>query len=160
WLQILPEPIRPGHLIGTLSSHHRHRGCTDPEERGVGILDPDAYRKARGEMHPIERLFDIGEAGGDLAILRKDSISDAFHNASKFAVWVFHQEHIDMAALGNVPQFRFPVVCDYPPGARVHESKHWTTRTGIGALRNVQVGYVRLERCDYMAALEIQARAV
>jgi hypothetical protein len=48
------------------------------------ILDPHAYRKTRGEMHPIERLFNIGEASGDFPILRKDRVSDAFYDTSKF----------------------------------------------------------------------------
>ena len=39
-----------------------------------GILDPHAYRKTRGEMHPIERFFNIGEASGHFPILRTDRI--------------------------------------------------------------------------------------
>src|SRR5580698_6503454 len=81
--------VFPG--LAAMPLPHDRNGCgSNAEQVWIGIVNVDADRKSRREMHPVEGALDVGQAAGDTAVFGKDTIADAFHMTSELAVRVSH----------------------------------------------------------------------
>jgi len=62
------------------------------------MFHPDPDRKPRGKVHPVECPVDVGKSGRNLAIFRKDCVTNTLHHSTEFAVGMLHQIDVDAAA--------------------------------------------------------------
>src|SRR3984957_16795855 len=104
-------------------------------------------------MHPIEGPFDVGKSGDHASVLREHAIPNTVPPPGEPFLWMTHEVHIDGRADADVPHFCLTIVRDNPPLASVDEREHRSTRSGVGALGDVHVGYVGIERRDDAASL-------
>src|ERR1700692_1302545 len=115
-------------------SHHRHGCSSDTEQIGIGVLNTNANREPRREMHPVEGPFDIGESGDYAAILGEHAIPDTLHQPSELSFWMPHEVNFDRRADAYVFHFPLTIVCDDPPFTGIDEREHRSARSRVGAL--------------------------
>src|SRR5260370_14906097 len=111
-------------------------------------------------MYPIEGAIDVRQPVCNIAIFGEDSVANAFDGAVEFSVWMSHQIDIHMRPNVDVLQLGFAIVGDNIPGAGIDQRKHRSAGVRVGALRDVQIGYVGVEWGDDVAAFKIEPRAV
>jgi hypothetical protein len=110
-------------------------------------------------VDPVESALDVGQTVGYATILWKNTEPDALDEAAEFSVRVPQKIHIDMRTDVDVLQFGFAIVCDDVPGPGINEGEHRAAGMGIGALGDVQIGYIGVKRRDHTTTLQIEPGA-
>src|ERR1019366_615034 len=102
----------------------RDGGGSDTKELRIGISDADPHRKSRREVDPIQGAIDCWQAVSDGSILRKYTPANALDYPIEAASWMLHQVNLHPHPRPDVFQLRLAVAGEYPPSARIDESKH------------------------------------
>src|SRR5271157_34348 len=139
-----------------LLSHDGGSGFANSKQRRVRVLYANAHGKARGNMHPVQRVLDVGKAVTQSRIVWGHAKTKTFHDSVKTLRGLAHHVYVHMLPRPNGFQLRFAVVRDDIPGAVIDEGEDGHTRLGIFALGDIEVGHVSVEGGLDCAALKIK----
>src|SRR5580704_19734716 len=113
-------------------------------------------------MDPIESSLHVGEtrsqSANDVGI-RSCAETDAIHYAGEPNVWLRQHINVSPHPRRNVLQSAFSEISDGPPGPCIDKGKHLLTYVRVGAFRDCEISYARIERRVDSAVIEIVTRS-